>query len=166
MSGPRGPQWAPAPPVSLFAGVLWMNLSLFSWRSYAQVYPCVCARARVGVRACAPAGSPDISLAPSAPLKIRRRAERMKADKVQNKDERRNKRRVASLLFRPRTMFGLFSHALYSSSPRPPPVAASSGPHRRHIFFFKYSNRQRNFVLVLFFLFIILMDRRCEKKPM
>lgn len=119
MSGPRGPQWAPAPPVSLFAGALWMNLSPFSWRSYAQVYPCVCACARGRVRACAPAGSPDISLAPSAPLKIRRRAERMKADKVQNKDERRNKRRVASLLFRPRTMFGLFSHALYSGSPGP-----------------------------------------------
>lgn len=133
MSGPRGPQWAPAPPVSMFAGALWMNLSLFSWRSYAQVYPCVCACARVRVRACAPAGSPDISLAPSAPLKIRRRAERMKADKVQNKDERWNKRRVASLLFRPRTMFGLFSHALYSG--RPPPVAQSSGRDRRHIFF-------------------------------
>lgn len=37
----------------------------------------------------------------------------MKRDKVQNKDERRNKRRVASLLFRARTMFRPFSHALY-----------------------------------------------------
>lgn len=37
----------------------------------------------------------------------------MKRDKVQNKDERRNKRRVASLLFRPRTMLRPFSHALY-----------------------------------------------------
>lgn len=39
----------------------------------------------------------------------------MKGDKVQNKDERRNKRRVASLLFRARTMFRPFSHALYNS---------------------------------------------------
>lgn len=36
----------------------------------------------------------------------------MKRDKVQNKDERKNKRRVASLLFRARTMFNPFSHAL------------------------------------------------------
>lgn len=36
----------------------------------------------------------------------------MKRDKVQNKDERRNKRSVASLLFRARTMFRSFSHAL------------------------------------------------------
>lgn len=39
----------------------------------------------------------------------------MKGDKVQNKDERRNKRRVASLLFRARTMFRPFSHALYNT---------------------------------------------------
>lgn len=87
---------------------LWMNLSLFSWRSYAQVYPCVCV-------VCVCTHRTDISLAPSAPLKIRRRAERMKGDKVQNKDERRNKRRVASLLFRARTMFRPFSHALYNT---------------------------------------------------
>lgn len=41
----------------------------------------------------------------------------MKRDKVQNKDERRNKRRVASLLFRARTMFRPFSHALYNTLP-------------------------------------------------
>lgn len=43
----------------------------------------------------------------------------MKRDKVQNKDERRNKRRVASLLFRARTMSGPFSHALYSTRSAP-----------------------------------------------
>lgn len=43
----------------------------------------------------------------------------MKGDKVQNKDERRNKRRVASLLFRARTMFRPFSHALYNTLSAP-----------------------------------------------
>ena len=43
----------------------------------------------------------------------------MKRDKVQNKDERRNKRRVASLLFRARTMFGPFSHALFNTLSAP-----------------------------------------------
>lgn len=90
-----------------------MNLSPFRWRSYAQVCPCV------RVRLCVCIHRTDISLAPSAPLKIRRRAERMKRDKVQNKDERRNKRRVASLLFRARTMFRPFSHALYNALSAP-----------------------------------------------
>lgn len=49
----------------------------------------------------------DISLALSAPLKIRWRAKQMKRDKVQNKDESRNKSRVASMHFRARTMSGL-----------------------------------------------------------
>lgn len=43
----------------------------------------------------------------------------MKRDKVQNKDERRSKRRVASLLFRARTMFRPFSHALYNTFAAP-----------------------------------------------
>lgn len=110
-----GAQWALAPPVLLLARP-------FGWTcvfSAGALMPrCIL------VCVCVCVHSTDISLAPSAPLKIRRRAERMKGDKVQNKDERRTKRRVASLLFRARTMFRPFSHALYNTlsatPPRPP----------------------------------------------
>lgn len=88
---------------------LWMNLcfqlALLCPGVSLCVYACICVCIH----------SNDISLAPSASLKIRRRAERVKRDKVQNKDERRYKRRVASLLFRARTMFRPFSHALYNT---------------------------------------------------
>lgn len=111
LSGP-GAQWDLAPPVLLLARPFgWTCLlsagALMPRCVLVCVYVCVCIH------------STDISLAPSAPLKIRRRAERMKRDKVQNKDERRNKRRVASLLFRARTMFGPFSHALYNTLSAP-----------------------------------------------